>query len=604
VTPPADDVEEETESTTVMTKSSKELDDLTGLVKRIYTGAHTEAIASFHDTSADALEAYLLESSTQTALSDTASDTTSGTTKREVPHFVAAAFTEIVDEIRERDMEKARRRKTRVKRLNTKRGVHDSVGIRQALVQAGEKDDREYADRQIGVDANNFMDWNMKPIDAVGLTVGCLARMFLTVGLLFIAAWVPIMHVETAVQEVISTNSSTLFDSTTDNRTVGATLLMWSGVVQTVVYISVSVCLTMGAPKSFVMMCTPFVFVMLSVILYYEHGGDHISGKVLGFLMVVIGAGSAGIMSAFFFAESDEDNGRNIFALANKRAKSLIETGIEYKSKTRKQLVQAGLLLALPNFLIYGIQAFLVIVILWLFKAGDSVSWKVFVTLLAFVIKVAGNKLLLTLLGGLAMWLADLELYAYEFSTALLLRILQLSIPDEATAQTIGLVGAVAEVCVRIYFYNNFIKAGLKNQRMTDEQKRQYAKWGKLRVQDGNNDMVVEYMSSLVAGLFMIYLAPLGVFNFATSKRIETAIIVKLCAFQIVPEIFLDFYVTFMEINGGLSSLHTSYWSLKTGSDPNSKYAVLRVGDLPKAFAMKFLVTMSFTCFVLLVSLK
>ena len=71
---------------------------------------------------------------------------------------------------------------------------------------------------------------------------------------------------------------------------------------------------------------------------------------------------------------------------------------------------------------------------------------------------------------------------------------LQLSLPDENTAMLIGLAGAVVEVGTRIFFYMLFLKKGLANPLMTDEEKKKYAQRGKLRVQDASNDMVVEYV--------------------------------------------------------------------------------------------------------------
>ncbi|GMI24978.1 hypothetical protein TeGR_g5966 [Tetraparma gracilis] len=229
----------------------------------------------------------------------------------------------------------------------------------------------------------------------------------------------------------------------------------------------------------------------------------------------------------------------------------------------------------------------------------EETWWKILVTAFALGIKVGGNKALLGLLGNLPMWACDTQLYAYEYSTALIVRILQLSLPDENTAMLIGLTGAAIEVGTRIFFYMLFLKKGLANPRMSDEEKKKYAQRGKLRVQDASNDMVVEYMSSIVAGLFMIHLAPIGVFNFATTAEISSSTIIRLCAFQIVPELFIDFYVTFMEIYCGLKDLHVSYWKMGTGADENSKHWVMRVGDLAKATVCKGVTTWMFTAFVL-----
>ncbi|GMI36857.1 hypothetical protein TeGR_g6663 [Tetraparma gracilis] len=231
-------------------------------------------------------------------------------------------------------------------------------------------------------------------------------------------------------------------------------------------------------------------------------------------------------------------------------------------------------------------------------------AWKLGVTALALCIKVGGNKLLLGLIGDLVSWLTDDMLYGYEITTSILVRVLQLSIPDEDTAQKVGLTCAIVEVMVRIFFYNMFLKAGLKNPRMAAEEKVKYAKRGKLRVQDASNDMVVEYVSSITAGLLMVYLAPTGAFTFATNTAVSTKTIVTLCAYQIVPELFLDFYVTFMEVYGGLKEMHQSYWKHETGAHKGAKEFVHRGGDLAKATLLKFIAMVSTVAFVLLACLK
>jgi len=70
-------------------------------------------------------------------------------------------------------------------------------------------------------------------------------------------------------------------------------------------------------------------------------------------------------------------------------------------------------------------------------------------------------------------WLTAFNLFAYEFATATLLRVLQLSIPNEHIAQLMSLFSTVAEVCVRVFFFNRF----------------KFAQRGKLRVVDGGGDV-------------------------------------------------------------------------------------------------------------------
>jgi hypothetical protein len=240
------------------------------------------------------------------------------------------------------------------------------------------------------------------------------------------------------------------------------------------------------------------------------------------------------------------------------------------------------------------------------FGAYTSDLWKVFVTLLVFGIKVLGNKGMLKLVAGGRQWATDYNLFVYEFATATLLRVLQLSIPNEHIAQLMSLFSAVAEVCVRIFFFNRFTLVAMRKNKkdMTDEQRFKFAQRGRLRVVDGTNDMIVEYLSSLAAAMFILYLAPTGAFSFATSEKIETAAVVKLMMYQLVPELFLDFYVTFIEVQGGLLTLHVLYWDPRAGGDLNSKYTANRMGDLFKALSTKLAMTIAITAFVFMASLN
>jgi hypothetical protein len=525
----------------------------------------------------------------------------------------AAIFEETMRRLKEEKNSLIRRTESMLGRQKTRRAAVGENAITQALVAGGKKNKRAYNERTVGVDCSNLMDWTLSPIQSLKLAIKCMYMMFLTVAMLFGAALWPVLTVQRRILEVqtISTglnstnlNSTLVYDPAPNNRAAGTILLAIAGVTTTASYILIGLFLNMRSRRTYFLMWTPFVIAMVTVVLLYEYGGDHISGKRLGLALASVGCGSAGIIGYVFFSESDDDNGRSPYSLAVKRASTRLLKGKEYGGRTTKQKVIAGMLITIPGFFTYGVQIIMILAVFWLFRAGDSTEWKVFVTMLALGIKVAGNKGMLLLVGKLAPWIVDINLYNYEFSTALLFRLLQLSIPDESTAQMVTVVGSVVEVCVRLYFFTAFVKAGMKNTAMSKKEELKYAKWGKLRVQDGNNDMIVEYMSSLVAGLFMIYLAPLRAFNFATTERIPTARIVTLCAYQIVPEIILDFFVLFVEINCGLGKLHGSYWEMRTGGEPSSRFAVNRMGDLPKSTVLKLVITPALMCFALLVVLK
>ncbi|GMH71700.1 hypothetical protein TL16_g05722 [Triparma laevis f. inornata] len=317
--------------------------------------------------------------------------------------------------------------------------------------------------------------------------------------------------------------------------------------------------------------------------------------------------GTAGILLFAYdwINESQDEVGILKDRVAFKRAKALLEGKDDFKKHKGLKKLKVMLKLSIPVLFIYAVGMFYVMAIFKMFKALDSTAWKLFVTLAAFGLKVCGNKFMLKIVQGARSWVADMLLYSYELVAALLLRILQMSIPDERTAQLVGLIGAVAEVCVRIFFFNLYLKAGVRDKtRMNEDAMHKYAVWGKVRVQDGTNDMLVEYISSAISAMLLIMLAPLDAFGLATTAEISQQTVFVITAYQIVPELFLDFYVTFMEIFCGLSKLYENYWDLRAGGDLRSSIMVDRFGDIGKATVSKLILTIIIMTFVLAAAVK
>ncbi|GMI44430.1 hypothetical protein TrCOL_g2680 [Triparma columacea] len=494
--------------------------------------------------------------------------------------------------------ERVKKMKTKV-RKETKRGavgMDDGNEILKDLVDGQERADSEWEARSLGVDYKNFMDWGVSILQALQLTFVSMSKMVGMVALFGACAWI----------NVVVTAGIVGAEEEEGNKTVGMFTLgsaLGGGVM---IFAAVQWSINMKQLKSYVLHLLPPVGVMACTLAYYEFGGSHISGIVLGVIFVATAALNGSVLGYCFIGEKENWNLDNYMSskAATRAANALGGEGREVEKSSMVWKLKQGIVLIIPIFFALGILVFLVVAILNMFKMNERVSWKIFVTALALGIKICGNKILLGIMGHLPMFLTDHTLFCYEYSTALIVRILQLSLPDENTAMLIGLAGAVIEVGTRIFFYMLFLKKGLQNPLMTDEEKKRYAKRGKLRVQDASNDMVVEYMSSIVAGLFIIHLAPTGIFSFATTAEISNSTVIKLCAFQIVPELFLDSYVTFMEIYGGLKDLHVSYWKTDTGGIKNSNHLVGRLGDLPKATVIKMADTWAFTAFVIAVCVK
>ena len=530
--------------------------------------------------------------------------------------FQRAVAKEVFRIIRQQlEEERIKKMKTE-KRKDTKRGpagLGDGNEILEDVASAYNRHETAKRNVRLGVDYKNFMDWKVSIMEALKLTFFCMAKMLSIVAMLGMVAWAVVVmaSIAAAGQELGSSTNSTgvRAEGGGDEGNMATTtlMLMASALIGTVMtYSAIQALLNMQMPRSYASLWLAFAGAMTCLWAYFELGGSRLSGKVLGATFVVASAMMGGLFGFSVISEGESLNVSNyLLKKAAKRAAHVLGGGEgELKKTSVKKRLKISLMFSLPTLVNFAVLMILVVGILTLFQQYESVWWKIFVTMLALGIKICGNKALLGLLGNLPTWVCDFHLYGYEFSTALLVRILQLSFPDENTAMLMGLFGAVVEVGTRIFFYSLFLKKGLANPRMTDEEKKKYAQRGKLRVQDASNDMVVEYMSSIVAGLFMIYLEPTGLFRFAATARKSAKTIVKLCAFQIVPELFLDFYVTFMEIYGGLKDLHVSYWKMGTGGEKDSKYWVLRLGDLPKATVVKVTITWGFTAFVAMTCLK
>ena len=199
-------------------------------------------------------------------------------------------------------------------------------------------------------------------------------------------------------------------------------------------------------------------------------------------------------------------------------------------------------------------------------------------------------------------YIADIQLFGYEISTALLCRILQLSIPSQHAAQLLSLSSAIVEMGTRVFFYNLFLKAGMKAGDMDKQQQQHYKRRGFMRVQDGSNDMVVEYVSSIAATLILVWLAPTGAFDFS-GQAVDSKQVLAVSFFQLAPELVLDFYCTFIEVYGGLASLHTDYWTVRGIKGGNytdgESYSNFQKANVTKLFFVGVIILI-----VLLASLK
>ena len=74
---------------------------------------------------------------------------------------------------------------------------------------------------------------------------------------------------------------------------------------------------------------------------------------------------------------------------------------------------------------------------------------------------------------------------------------------------------------------------------------------------------------------------------------------VKLVLAQLLPELVLDLFVTYVEVQGGLQRVHASVWSWSTGADPSSRAWAARRGALVKGLTLKAFYTIACVAIVL-----
>ena len=127
------------------------------------------------------------------------------------------------------------------------------------------------------------------------------------------------------------------------------------------------------------------------------------------------------------------------------------------------------------------------------------------------------------------------------------------------------------------------------------EERKAFTTRGRIRVMDGANDMVVEYVGSAVAAMILAKLGKFGVFSFASEASISTTTVLTLCMYQLIPEIFADCFCTFMEVSNGASQLHREQWSWTEGAEPNSPSFLLKKGNRVKALGCEMCSTVFLT---------
>jgi hypothetical protein len=143
----------------------------------------------------------------------------------------------------------------------------------------------------------------------------------------------------------------------------------------------------------------------------------------------------------------------------------------------------------LPVLFVVAVGAVYVFGIFAAYRKAEWSGLKTGIYVVAVGLKIAGNKAQLWLMQRmphLAKGTADQFCFGYEYATALLVRVLVLSMPDIGTAQLLSMANSVVEVKVRSHFLVKYLMAGTRLK--TDEERKAWKERGIWRVLDGNND--------------------------------------------------------------------------------------------------------------------
>eukprot|EP00519_Triparma_laevis_P007590 CAMPEP_0182512278 /NCGR_PEP_ID=MMETSP1321-20130603/31913_1 /TAXON_ID=91990 /ORGANISM="Bolidomonas sp., Strain RCC1657" /LENGTH=578 /DNA_ID=CAMNT_0024719071 /DNA_START=99 /DNA_END=1832 /DNA_ORIENTATION=- len=507
---------------------------------------------------------------------------------KDVEAEIRAAFIKAIRySANQREDKRDMKEKRTVEKRNALASVEEGV---KALASIQELNQQNEDIRFLGVDPRTFMDFGLTALEAFKLTSTIMTKLIFVVVLFSASVWSFLYFVR---GEIVG-----LTEPTAINRAAVSSFMAWASVFWVALWFAIAFFHGLNRPFVYIrhLVLAAIVYLMIKMYFWYYHESS-MNNLVVSFIYCVHGTLCTIFFATDWMDESQNEGGILKDRVASKRAQALLEGKKDFIKVAGWQKVKASTVYFVPVLFIFAVILAYILIIFELFKTFDSSAWKLSVTVLAFGLKVAGNKAMLKLVQGSRGWVADLLLYCYEYATALMVRMLQMSLPDEQTAQLVGLLGAVAEVCVRIFFFNLYLKAGVHGNKlgMTKDEQYKFAVRGKTRVQDGSNDMLVEYVSSITSCFLLIIIAPLNVLNLASNTDISTNTVLILTAYQLVPELFLDFYVTFMETFCGLSRLHENYWDPRSGGDTRSKITVDRWGDIGKSIPCKLFVTLAQT---------
>jgi hypothetical protein len=218
---------------------------------------------------------------------------------------------------------------------------------------------------------------------------------------------------------------------------------------------------------------------------------------------------------------------------------------------------------ALPSLFAVAAGCTYVFGIFATYRAASTTWLKTIIFFVALGVKVSGNKAQLWLMQRMSNFprtTADECAFFYEYMTALLCRVLVMSIPDLELAKLLSVGSSLIEVSARLHFLVRYLVDGVRL--VTDEERTAWRERGYWRSLDGNNDNVIEYVTTVVSALMLYLLPQLGMFEFATSEESasDAGRLLTLVAINVLPEVFVDGFCLWTETLAGLGPTHLRYW--------------------------------------------
>ncbi len=231
--------------------------------------------------------------------------------------------------------------------------------------------------------------------------------------------------------------------------------------------------------------------------------------------------------------------------------------------RSSRKAVVAAAKGSLPGLLVVVAAMVYVFGIFAVYRAAPTSWLKTIVYSIALGTKISGNKAQLWLMHRmphLQPSTADRSAFCYELLTALLCRVLVMSMPDVNTAALLSVASSLVEVSHRLHFLVRYLSDGMRLE--TNDERTAWRERGFWRTLDGNNDNVIEYATTAVSALMLYLLPQLGVFQFATSdnEASDAGRLMTLVALNVLPELLIDGFCLWTETIGGLGPMHVQYW--------------------------------------------